>query len=200
VTTEWQGYHTNRPLQNGGNNLQFPRTKEPDFDNTVNNFITLPESAILFADPKLSGLVDNGGPSETHALNAGSPAIDTGKPTACPLTDQRGVLRVQGYTCDIGSYERIAALWVIPSLIDDSVPVTLTVLGDGFTASSTVLWGGTPLPTTFVDVLTLEAQLSTAVIGSPRLVSVTVDNIALDAASVQVVENLQHVYLPLITK
>jgi hypothetical protein len=200
VTTEWQGYHTNRPLQNGGNNLQYPRTKLPDFNNTVNNLITSPESAILFADPLLGALADNGGPTQTRALNTGSPAIDAGNSGACPATDQRGVSRPQGGGCDIGAYERIVVLEVTPAMIDASVPVTLTVKGYGFTAASHVLWDGTAVPTTYIDQLTLQAQVSTAVIGSPRSVPVTVDNVTLTAATVQVVENLQQVYLPLTTK
>ncbi|MCB9420636.1 MAG: hypothetical protein H6667_12585 [Ardenticatenaceae bacterium] len=200
VTTEWQGYHTNRPLQNGGNNLQYPRTKAPDFDNTVNNFITSPESAILFADPLLGVLADNGGPTETRALSSGSPAIDAGNNLACPATDQRGITRPQGGGCDIGAYELLVVLTVSPAMIDASSPVALTIKGYGFTAASHVLWDGTAVPTTYIDPLTLQADLETAVIGTPRLVPVRVDNNSLPAATVWVVENLQQVYLPLVTK
>lgn len=63
-------------------------------------------------DPLLGPLQDNGGPTFTHALLAGSPAIDTGNPallgsggSACEATDQRGVARPQGSACDIGAYE-----------------------------------------------------------------------------------------------
>ncbi|MDH3302314.1 MAG: family 16 glycosylhydrolase [Acidimicrobiia bacterium] len=55
-------------------------------------------------DPLLGPLADNGGPTQTHALNAGSPAIDAANGAACPATDQRGVARVGA--CDIGAYER----------------------------------------------------------------------------------------------
>jgi CSLREA domain-containing protein len=57
-------------------------------------------------DPKLGSLADNGGPTRTHALLLGSPAIDAASTPDCPTTDQRGVLRPQGAACDIGSYER----------------------------------------------------------------------------------------------
>jgi hypothetical protein len=57
-------------------------------------------------DPRLGPLVDNGGPTRTHALLLGSPAIDAASTPDCPTTDQRGVLRPQGAACDIGSYER----------------------------------------------------------------------------------------------
>ncbi len=56
-------------------------------------------------DPKLGPLADNGGPTQTHALLPGSPAIDAGDNSGCPATDQRGVARPQGAACDIGAYE-----------------------------------------------------------------------------------------------
>jgi hypothetical protein len=55
--------------------------------------------------PQLVALADNGGPTQTHALNNTSPAIDVGTNTGCPATDQRGMLRPQGTKCDIGAYE-----------------------------------------------------------------------------------------------
>jgi hypothetical protein len=54
------------------------------------------------ADPRLAPLADNGGPTFTRALLAGSPAIDAGG-TGCPATDQRGASRVGA--CDIGAFE-----------------------------------------------------------------------------------------------
>jgi hypothetical protein len=47
----------------------------------------------------------NGGPTRTHALLEGSPAIDAGE--SCPADDQRGVTRPlpAGGVCDIGAYE-----------------------------------------------------------------------------------------------
>jgi CSLREA domain-containing protein len=62
-------------------------------------------------DPLLGPLQDNGGPTWTHALLAGSPAIDAGDDAQCPLFDQRGIPRPidgnwDGITiCDIGSFE-----------------------------------------------------------------------------------------------
>lgn len=61
-------------------------------------------------NPRLGALADNGGPTRTHALLAGSPAIDSG--AVCPATDQRGVARPRDgdhnrtAACDAGSYER----------------------------------------------------------------------------------------------
>ena len=55
------------------------------------------------ADPMLAPLADNGGPTPTHALLQGSPAIDAAG--ACSDTDQRGIARPQGAACDIGAFE-----------------------------------------------------------------------------------------------
>lgn len=48
-------------------------------------------------------LADNGGPTMTHLLLAGSAAIDAGIAANCPTTDQRGAARVG--TCDVGAVE-----------------------------------------------------------------------------------------------
>ena len=67
---------------------------------------TVPVNAII------SPLADNGGPTQTHALPAGSPAIDAvDSGASCTATDQRGVARpIDGdddgdSLCDIGSFE-----------------------------------------------------------------------------------------------
>ena len=65
-------------------------------------------------DPLLGPLTNNGGPTRTHELLAGSPAIDAGSLSFNPnlftpplLTDQRGAGfdRVSGGQIDIGSFE-----------------------------------------------------------------------------------------------
>ena len=48
-------------------------------------------------------LANNGGPTQTHALLAGSAAINAANPQLCSPTDQRGAPRVG--TCDIGAFE-----------------------------------------------------------------------------------------------
>jgi hypothetical protein len=58
--------------------------------------------------PLLGPLANNGGPTATMALIAGSPAIDGvtfSAPNGAPATDQRGVARPQGVRYDIGAYE-----------------------------------------------------------------------------------------------
>lgn len=60
-------------------------------------------------DAGLGELADNGGPTWTHALAGGSPALDRGTCAdfsgATVGTDQRGVSRPQGSACDIGAVE-----------------------------------------------------------------------------------------------
>jgi hypothetical protein len=55
-------------------------------------------------------LAHNGGPTATHALRAGSPALDAGEPSFAPPPDhdQRGdpFARVVGGRIDMGAYER----------------------------------------------------------------------------------------------
>jgi hypothetical protein len=62
---------------------------------------------IYGVDPLLGPLADNGGPTQTMALLAGSPALDAGDPAATdlPLFDQRGKPRVAHGRVDIGAYE-----------------------------------------------------------------------------------------------
>ena len=67
---------------------------------------------LLNVDPLLGALADNGGPTLTHALLPGSPAIDTGDDSVLGSphnlsTDQRGAgfPRLQGAHVDIGAFE-----------------------------------------------------------------------------------------------
>ena len=63
------------------------------------------------ADPMLGPLADNGGPTQTHALLAGSAAIDTSTVPVASFTgnayDQRGAgfARVVNGVADIGAFE-----------------------------------------------------------------------------------------------
>lgn len=63
--------------------------------------------SIRNADPKLGPLADNGGPTDTLALQTGSPAIDAGDNAVCPATDQIGTARPQNVVCDIGAFELV---------------------------------------------------------------------------------------------
>ncbi len=69
------------------------------------------DDVALHEDIDLDGLHDNGGPTLTHALRPGSPAVDFGLAAACPEpNDQRGVAVVDGdgdgtAACDVGAFE-----------------------------------------------------------------------------------------------
>jgi hypothetical protein len=58
-------------------------------------------------DPLLGPLQDNGGPTQTHALLPGSPAIDAGNNVYASMWDQRGpgFPRIIHGTIDIGAFE-----------------------------------------------------------------------------------------------
>jgi hypothetical protein len=64
-------------------------------------------SDLLNVDPKLGPLQNNGGPTLTHALLPGSPAIDAGDNNWAPKWDQRGpdFPRIVNGVIDIGSFE-----------------------------------------------------------------------------------------------
>jgi len=99
-------------------------------------------SDIYGQDPLLGALASNGGPTQTHALQAGSPALDAGDPstpgtggTSCPAGDQRGILRPQNAHCDIGAFERVAGLSVtgiLPAHAGNSGPAVVVASGSGF--------------------------------------------------------------------
>jgi CSLREA domain-containing protein len=76
-------------------------------------------------DPRLVPLRNNGGATETMALQPGSPAIDAGDPNSFPTFDQRDVLRAQDGNFDgvalpdIGAYERrIDNTFTVTSIAD----------------------------------------------------------------------------------
>lgn len=65
-------------------------------------------------DPVLGPLQDNGGATQTHMLQANSPAIDAGDPNYAPEpdeTDQRGRPRISGGRIDIGAVEVDPVCW-----------------------------------------------------------------------------------------
>ena len=122
-----------------GNTDSSAGTKHPDCSGTLNsqgyNLLRVNSGCTGLTDlvngdlvgtsgtPKnafLGALADNGGPTQTHALNPASPAIDAGNPAvpgsggdACALHDQRDYLRGGAAgRCDIGAYERVFLLYL----------------------------------------------------------------------------------------
>lgn len=87
---------TGTATSNGGN-LDYPSDGSCELTNATD---------VPGADPLLGPLADNGGPTPTMALGAGSPAIDSAVAAECPALDQRLSNRPQGGGCDIGAVEQ----------------------------------------------------------------------------------------------
>jgi predicted outer membrane repeat protein len=109
-------------ITNSGNNLRFPA-----------NDASCPG---IVGDPKLSALANNGGATQTMALQPGSAALEK-IPAAngCGVgvtIDQRGVPRPQGTACDIGAFELQA-----PAEVPEAD--TLLLLGGGLGGLATWL-------------------------------------------------------------
>ncbi|HEX5037175.1 MAG TPA: choice-of-anchor Q domain-containing protein [bacterium] len=78
-------------------------------EDTTGCNITGDSASVLTGDPSLdpAGAADNGGTTQTIALQAGSGAIDAGDNDTCQSTDQRGTTRPQGAACDLGAFEAV---------------------------------------------------------------------------------------------
>jgi len=89
-------------------------------------------------EPKIGPLGDNGGPTLSHALLAGSPANDKipSGSSGCghtTTTDQRDYLRLQGRACSIGAVEYNGIWLTLNKKVDDDTPdpnqaITYTLL------------------------------------------------------------------------
>ena len=122
-------------------------------------------------DPLLDALADNGGETLTHALLAGSPALDAGNPAGCtdhlanPLTtDQRGLARlVDGDNngsaiCDSGAFEAGADVLAVTksgpggALMGWPVTYAITVINhDVIVNAGVVLTDALPAGVSFVS-------------------------------------------------
>ena len=139
------------------------------------------------ADPGVGALTNNGGRTATQAITEGGPAQNTAINANCPATDQRGVLRPQFTTCDIGAFEW-GALPILTSIAPQSTialspTFTLVVNGSNFipgTLGSVVLWGGEALPTTYVSGTELRATVDANRIVAGGLISITVQTPVID--------------------
>jgi hypothetical protein len=104
---------------------------------------------LINTDPILGPLQNNGGPTFTHELLTGSPAIDAGDPsfTPPPSNDQRGPLYVRVFNgrIDIGSLEVQPAP---PSPTPTPTPTPTATATATPTATATVPASPTPTPPT----------------------------------------------------
>jgi hypothetical protein len=82
---------------------------------------------LIGGNPLLGPLQDNGGPTPTMALLAGSPALNTGDPAQLGVADQRGVVRSGGV--NIGAYQASASTFALtaPATVTAGTPFDLTV-------------------------------------------------------------------------
>jgi hypothetical protein len=195
--------HCSAELQEDGPNLQYPpRLTNGNYYNDATCFVgkSAPSQTGLpaFRDPQLGPLADNGGPTRTLAIGAGSPAFNAG--TGCPASDQRGVARPQAGSCDIGAYELVLGLQVSrPLIAQGSADRSLLVFGYGFTSASVVQVGGAPRPTTLLDGQTLRAELSAGDLSGLGSLTISIGGpgAGLEPASVRVVAQLSQLFLPL---
>ena len=89
-------------------------------------------------DPLLGPLADNGGPTFTHALHPGSPAINRGDPAA-PPQDQRGYGRVG--VPDVGAFEFDG---IAPATLGNISTRAFVQTGDNVMIGGFIVQGNTP--------------------------------------------------------
>jgi predicted outer membrane repeat protein len=98
------------PFTSQGHNLIGDGSGSLGFTDGVNGDIVGTNANPI--DPKLGPLANNGGRTRTHALKAGSRAIDRGDNSLLPQTDQRGLPRTKDGNgdgiarVDIGAFEK----------------------------------------------------------------------------------------------
>ena len=115
--------------------------------------INLWGTAGALIDPLIGDLLDNGGPTKTHALDAGSPAIDFSD--SFPFDDQRGIRRSENESRgDAGAYERTFDFGDAPStfpttLVNDGARHLISALHLGVEIDSDP--NGRPSPATFAE-------------------------------------------------
>lgn len=99
---DWANYQINSSADvDGGGNLQFPRERFNQSGTPDDGLVT---PTVIIADPLISPLASNGGPTETMAIQPGGAAANAGNQDRCLSVDQRGYPRNEG-ACDIGAYE-----------------------------------------------------------------------------------------------
>jgi CSLREA domain-containing protein len=140
-------------------------------------------------DPLLGPLSNNGGPTQTHALLPGSPAIDAASPDCPPpATDQRGVSRPQGIRCDIGAFELVPPPTLTPTLTNTSTPSrTATATSTStptLTATSTTTPTLTATPTNTIAITSTPTATGTGTAAVTARVTGTPTNTGAPTATI----------------
>src|SRR5207247_7325635 len=76
----------------------------------------------------------------THGLLTASPAINAYGPPCGVATDQRGVTRPQGPTCDIGAYEKTVVVPPPPPNPTADLSIDKTALPEPVTVGDTLVY------------------------------------------------------------
>jgi len=144
--------------QTGGDCIKINGGTIPSPLNSLDSDNTCGVGVLSNQNPLLGPLVANGGPTQTHALLPGSPAIDAGDAAICTTTDQRGVIRPQGLGCDVGAYESGATPPPPPPPTNTDIAVTKTTapnpvqVGNNLTYTLIVTNNGPSNPATGVTL------------------------------------------------
>jgi hypothetical protein len=116
--TSYAGYTTSSfTVTAGAHTVGFVGLNTKGGDNTAFiDQVTVLGGPLSGVGPQLGSLASNGGPTQTMALGAGSPAIGAGTFTGAPPTDQRGVERIS--TVDIGAFQYSTVNMVVNTSAD----------------------------------------------------------------------------------
>ncbi len=146
---------------------------------------------------RLGPLADNGGPTWTHLLLPGNPALNTGNAATCAASpvngiDQRGVARPQGAQCDIGAVETTATLALAKTSVNEGgdplrpgerITYTLILVNESpLDNTGVVITDTVPAHTTYIPgSLTIQPPSAG---GTPGVQPVLVNNLTVAADSV----------------
>ena len=108
-----------------GNTINGGTSTTSGVGNLIRSATGFSGTVVSFANPNLAALADNGGPTFTHLLNPGSPALDAGNNAAASAltTDQRGTgfARLSNTTIDIGAFE------FQPAVVSNTAPTAVVL-------------------------------------------------------------------------
>ena len=142
-------------------------------------------------------LGDNDGPTFTHALPIGSPAIDAGDLYLCPKYDQRGVKRPQDWGCDIGAFELEGIVhtgYTLTTNIDPLGTGSISIIPDQLTYDfgDEVILTAIPEPDWAFDSWSGDAS------GTDNLLIIRIQDDTIITANF--IESLSNIFLPLILR